>query len=127
MFADADAFNKKVKVLFLGIGSMESPGAKNFSDQLTKAGIDNVYFESAGIAREWLTWRRRLIDFAPLPFKCAAVQMAPIWAKIALVSATSQCSQSFPSRSRNMSTTSYFTLLPVCEKPSKPSPVCVPV
>jgi len=69
LFADADALNKKAKVLFLGIGSMESPGAKNFSDQLTKAGIDNVYFESAGIAREWLTWRRRLIDFAPLPFK----------------------------------------------------------
>lgn len=69
MFADAAAFNKKVKVLFLGIGSMESPGAKNFSDQLTKAGIKNVYFESAGIAREWLTWRRCLIDFAPLLFK----------------------------------------------------------
>jgi enterochelin esterase family protein len=69
VFADADAFNKKVKVLFLGIGSMEGPGTKNFSDQLTKAGIRNVYFESAGTAHEWLTWRRCLNDFAPRLFR----------------------------------------------------------
>ncbi len=69
VFADADAFNKRVKVLFLGIGSMEGPGTKNFSDQLTKAGIKNVYFESAGTAHEWLTWRRCLNDFAPRLFK----------------------------------------------------------
>ena len=33
------AFNKKMKVLFLGIGSVEGPGTKNFSEALTKAGI----------------------------------------------------------------------------------------
>ena len=32
VFADAAAFNKKVKVLFLGIGSTEGPGTKTFSD-----------------------------------------------------------------------------------------------
>ena len=69
VFADAAAFNKKVKVLFLGIGSAEGPSTKNFSDQLTKAGIQNVYFESAGTAHEWLTWRRCLNDFAPRLFK----------------------------------------------------------
>jgi enterochelin esterase family protein len=69
VFADAAAFNKKVKVLFLGIGSMEGPGARNFSEQLTKAGITNVYFESPGTAHEWLTWRRCLNDFAPRLFK----------------------------------------------------------
>jgi enterochelin esterase-like enzyme len=69
VFADADAFNKKVRVLFLGIGSMEGPGTKDFSEQLTKAGIKNVYFESAGTAHEWLTWRRCLNDFAPRLFK----------------------------------------------------------
>ena len=69
VFADADAFNKKVKVLFLGIGSVEGPGAKNFSEALTKAGIHNVYFESPGTAHEWLTWRRCLNDFAPRLFK----------------------------------------------------------
>ncbi len=69
VFADADAFNKKVKVLFLGIGSEEGPRTKNFSDQLTKAGIKNVYFESPGTAHEWLTWRRCLNDFAQRLFK----------------------------------------------------------
>ena len=69
VFADAAAFNKKMKVLFLGIGSVEGPGTKKFSDALTKAGIQNVYFESAGTAHEWLTWRRCLNDFAPRLFK----------------------------------------------------------
>jgi len=69
VFADAEAFNKKVKLLFLGIGSVEGPGTKNFSDQLSKAGIKNVYFESPGTAHEWLTWRRCLNDFAPRLFR----------------------------------------------------------
>ena len=69
VFADAAAFNKKMKVLFLGIGSVEGPGTKSFSDQLTQAGIKNVYFESPGTAHEWLTWRRCLNDFAPLLFR----------------------------------------------------------
>ena len=69
VFADAAAFNKKMKVLFLGIGSVEGPGTKNFSDQLTQAGIRNIYFESPGTAHEWLTWRRCLNDFAPRLFK----------------------------------------------------------
>jgi enterochelin esterase-like enzyme len=68
VFADAHAFNQKVKVLFLGIGSTEGPRTKNFSEQLTKAGIRNVYFESPGTAHEWLTWRRCLNDFAPRLF-----------------------------------------------------------
>jgi len=69
VFADAAAFNKKVKVLFLGIGSAEGPGTKTFSEQLTQAGIKNVYFESPGTAHEWLTWRRCFKEFAPLLFK----------------------------------------------------------
>jgi enterochelin esterase-like enzyme len=68
-FADPAAFNKKVKVLFLGIGSVEGPGTKGFSDSLTQAGIHNVYFESPGTAHEWLTWRRCLNDFAPRLFR----------------------------------------------------------
>jgi enterochelin esterase-like enzyme len=68
-FADAAAFNKKVKVLFLGIGSVEGPGTKDFSDALTKTGIRNIYFESPGTAHEWLTWRRCLNDFAPRLFR----------------------------------------------------------
>lgn len=69
VFADAAAFNKQVKVLFLGIGSVEGPGTKTFSEQLTQAGIKNVYFESPGTAHEWLTWRRCFREFAPLLFR----------------------------------------------------------
>jgi enterochelin esterase-like enzyme len=68
-FADSAAFNKKVKVLFLGIGSAEGQGTKTFSDALTQAGVHNVYFESPGTAHEWLTWRRCLYDFAPRLFR----------------------------------------------------------
>jgi enterochelin esterase family protein len=68
-FADPAAFNKQVKVMFLGIGSVEGQGTKNFSDALTQAGIHNVYFESPGTAHEWLTWRRCLNDFAPRLFR----------------------------------------------------------
>lgn len=69
VFADATAFNKKVRVLFLGIGSMEGPGTRNFSQALSNAGINNVYFESPGTAHEWLTWRRCLHEFAPRLFR----------------------------------------------------------
>jgi enterochelin esterase-like enzyme len=69
VFADAAAFNKKVKVLFLGIGSAEGPGTKAFSEQLTQAGIKNVFFESPGTAHEWLTWRRCFKEFAPRLFR----------------------------------------------------------
>ena len=69
VFANAAAFNKQVKVLFLGIGSAEGPGTKTFSEQLTQAGIKNVYYESPGTAHEWLTWRRCFKEFAPLLFR----------------------------------------------------------
>ncbi|HET7221381.1 MAG TPA: alpha/beta hydrolase-fold protein [Vicinamibacterales bacterium] len=69
VFADATAFNKKVKLLFLSIGSAEGPGTKTFSEQLTQAGITNVYFESPGTAHEWLTWRRSFKEFAQRLFK----------------------------------------------------------
>jgi enterochelin esterase-like enzyme len=69
VFADAAAFNQKVKLLFLGIGSAEGPGTKTFSEQLTQAGIRNVYYESPGTAHEWLTWRRCFNEFAPRLFR----------------------------------------------------------
>ncbi len=64
VFADAAAFNKKVKLLYLSIGTEEGPNTKNFHLALEKAGIQNVYYESPGTAHEWLTWRRSLNDFA---------------------------------------------------------------
>jgi enterochelin esterase-like enzyme len=72
VYADAAAFNKRVKLLFLGIGGAEGPNTKTFSDQLTKAGVTNVYYESPGTAHEWLTWRRCFREFAPRLFRSAA-------------------------------------------------------
>ena len=68
-FADATAFNSKVKLLFLSTGSVEGPRVKQFSDALTQAGIKNVYFESPETAHEWLSWRRAFADFAPRLFQ----------------------------------------------------------
>ena len=65
----AAATRRSMRVLFLGIGSMEGPGTKTFSDQLTQAGITNVYYESPGTAHEWLTWRRCFREFAPRLFR----------------------------------------------------------
>lgn len=69
VYADAAAFNRKVKLLFLGIGGAEGPNTRNFSEQLTGAGIKNVYYESPGTAHEWLTWRRCFREFAPRLFQ----------------------------------------------------------
>lgn len=70
-FANPQAFNEKVHVLFMGIGSEERPErTKSLEEGLKKAGIKNViYYESPGTAHEWLTWRRCLNEFVPLLFK----------------------------------------------------------
>jgi enterochelin esterase-like enzyme len=69
-FKDPKAFNEKVRVFFLGIGSEEHPErTKSLSEGLTKAGINNIYYESPGTAHEFLTWRRCLKEFVPLIFK----------------------------------------------------------
>ena len=73
VFADAAAFNKKVKLLWIGLGTAEpermATNIKGFHEVLDKAGIKTVYYESPGTAHEWLTWRRSLNEFAPLLFK----------------------------------------------------------
>lgn len=69
VFADAAAFNGKVRTLFLGMGSEEGFGSDRISKSLTEAGINNVYYESPGTHHEWLTWRRCLNEFLPLIFK----------------------------------------------------------
>ncbi len=70
--ADADEFNRKVRLLWLGIGTAEPQrmydGIKNYHEALEKAGIKHVYYESPGTSHEWLTWRRCLHEFAPLLF-----------------------------------------------------------
>lgn len=71
--ADAAAFNKKVKLLWIGIGTAEPQNmykaVNGFHLALTNAGIKHVYYESPGTDHEWLTWRRSLNEFAPLLFR----------------------------------------------------------
>jgi enterochelin esterase-like enzyme len=73
VLADPVAFNKKVKLLWIGIGTAEPQNmfkaVNGFHLSLTGAGIKNVYYESPGTDHEWLTWRRSLNEFAPLLFK----------------------------------------------------------
>ncbi len=70
VFKDADAFNKKMKLFFMSIGTEERMGAKQAYEALVKHDIKNlVYYESPGTAHEWLTWRRSLKEFAPRLFK----------------------------------------------------------
>ena len=67
---DMADFKKKVKLVFVGYGSRENgaTGKANVED-LKKAGINAVYYESPLTAHEWLSWRRDLHEFAPLVFQ----------------------------------------------------------
>ena len=72
VFRDAPAFNRKVKLLWLGAGTAEERFHTNtvaIHEALEKAGIKNVMFSSAGTDHEWQTWRRSLHDFAPRLFQ----------------------------------------------------------
>ena len=71
-FSDPAAFNKRVKLLWLGVGTEEGrlyAGIKDAADALKAAGVEVVYYESPGTAHEWQTWRRDLRDFAPRLFR----------------------------------------------------------
>ncbi len=72
-FADASVFAKKVRLLWLGVGTQEPErmreGIRGLHASLTEAGIQHVYYESPGTDHEWQTWRRDLKDFAPRLFR----------------------------------------------------------
>ena len=80
VMADADQFNKKVHLVWIGVGTAEPErmynGIKSYHEALDKAGIKNVYYESPGTSHEWLTWRRCLHEFAPLLFVNASAAAA---------------------------------------------------
>jgi enterochelin esterase family protein len=68
---DMAAFKKQVKVAFFGNGQMEAQmigPSKAAAEELTKAGVKAVYFESPRTAHEFLTWRRCLKEFTPMLF-----------------------------------------------------------
>ena len=73
VFADRAAFAKKVRLLWLGVGTAEPEGMRagirRLHASLTDAGIAHVYQESPGTDHEWQTWRRNLNDFAARLFR----------------------------------------------------------
>jgi enterochelin esterase-like enzyme len=72
-FANPSAFNRRVKLLWLGVGTAEPErfrtGIGTAARALQAAGVRIVYFESNGTAHEWQTWRRDLNDLAPRLFR----------------------------------------------------------
>jgi enterochelin esterase family protein len=73
VFADPAAFARKVRLLWLGIGTQEPErmlaAIRGLHASLTEAGIQHVYYESPGTDHEWQTWRRSLKEFAPRLFR----------------------------------------------------------
>jgi enterochelin esterase family protein len=73
VFADPAAFAKKVRLLWVGVGTVEPErmraGLHRLHDALTEAKIQHVWYESPGTDHEWQTWRRDLKDFAPRLFQ----------------------------------------------------------
>ena len=71
-FAEPGAFAKRVRLLWLGVGTDEpermQTGIRDLHASLTETGISHVYFESPGTDHEWQTWRRDLKDFVPRLF-----------------------------------------------------------
>ncbi|MGC2031915.1 MAG: alpha/beta hydrolase-fold protein [Steroidobacteraceae bacterium] len=72
-FAIPAEFNRRVKLLWLGVGTAEPElfraGIGTAAKALKAAGVQLVYFESDGTAHEWQTWRRDLYDLAPRLFR----------------------------------------------------------
>jgi enterochelin esterase-like enzyme len=72
VFADPAAFEKKVSLLWLGVGTKEPErmreGLLRLHAALEEARIKHVFSESPGTDHEWQTWRRNLLDFAPRLF-----------------------------------------------------------
>jgi enterochelin esterase-like enzyme len=72
VFADPAAFNRKIKLLWMGVGTAEPAqfhGITRAARALKDSGVRVVYFESEGTAHEWQTWRRDLNDLAPRLFR----------------------------------------------------------
>ena len=60
----------KVKLIFISCGSKENPdGVKKSAEELKAAGFNAVSYVSENTAHEFLTWRRSLLELAPLLFK----------------------------------------------------------
>jgi enterochelin esterase-like enzyme/lysophospholipase L1-like esterase len=69
VFADADAFNKKIHYFYMNWGSDDFIKSGDIVRQLRELGIKVDSSESAGTGHEFLTWRRGLHEFIPHLFK----------------------------------------------------------
>ena len=72
VLTDAPAFNKRVRLFWIGSGTGETAiheAATQLHTALDTAGIKHVMFDSAGTSHEWQTWRRSLNEFAARLFK----------------------------------------------------------
>jgi enterochelin esterase-like enzyme len=72
VFADAEAFNRKVKLFWWGAGTAEEGiyhATKATLADLAAKGIKSMFVEFPGTSHEWQTWRKCLYDFAPRLFK----------------------------------------------------------
>ena len=70
-FFKPDVANKKLKLLWMGIGkddNLTGAGAKALHEALTKAGIKHTFDLGEG-RHEWVVWRHHLRDVAPLLFQ----------------------------------------------------------
>ena len=69
VFADANAFNKKIHYFYMNWGTDDFIQGGALAESLRAAGIHVDTAVSAGTGHEWLTWRRGLRDFVPHLFK----------------------------------------------------------
>jgi enterochelin esterase family protein len=80
-FANPQRFNQQVRLFWLGAGAVEGePMRSSISgavEALRTGGVHVVYFESAGTAHEWQTWRHDLFDLAPRLFQVSAAAPSP--------------------------------------------------
>jgi len=71
-FADAEAFNQKVKLFWWGAGTAEEGiyyATQANLAELADIGIKSVFVEFPDTSHEWQTWRKSLYDFAPRLFR----------------------------------------------------------
>jgi enterochelin esterase family protein len=70
-FKDAAATNKKMKVLWVGVGKDDTlvmKGTVALREALTRAGIKHTFRETEG-RHEWVVWRHHLREVAPMLFR----------------------------------------------------------
>lgn len=73
VLANAEAFNAKMRLIFIGVGTDEPErilnGVRGYHRSLERLGIEHVYYESPGTGHEWLTQRRSLRELVSRLFR----------------------------------------------------------